>query len=225
MTTTQIIPALLLVGIFIWSYFDYYKWKALGKGGVPDNLKGWLMVTLIRPLKRNPFSIKFFQQHIGNHCDTIGLVDLPKRKGGRPIVAKHPVPHRQLSQMGKEVIKQTLQTTFDNTVARNKESINYALSQFEKRNNAVWLTKPETGNSCTSAKGEIAHIHHIDGSMHMVLSPSDAKKVIEMGWGELHPLAGRFIPVKTYMFIYAPRDKEEVAIIQQILAAAIKYAR
>ncbi len=55
----------------------------------------------------------------------------------------------------------------------------------------------------------------------LVLSPSDAKKVIEMSWGELHPLAGRFIPVKTYLFIYAPRNEADLGVIQQILGAAI----
>ena len=224
MPISQITLIVFTIAILIWSYSDYNKWRALGKGGVPDNLKGWLMVTLTRPLKRNPFSIKYFEQDIGNNCDVLGLADLPERKGERPLVAKHPVPHRQLSQIGTKGIKQILQTNFDQTVANNKE-INYALSQFEKRNNAVWLTKPEEGNSCTCSKGEIAHIHHIDGSMHMVLSPSDAKKVIETGWGELHPLAGRFIPVKTYMFIYAPRNEEDLRIVQQILNVAIQYAK
>ena len=38
---------------------------------------------------------------------------------------------------------------------------------------------------------EIGHMHPTDGSMHMILSPSDAKVVIESGWGELHGLAGQ----------------------------------
>ena len=225
MTTTQLILVLFSIGIIIWGYFDYQKWKVLGKGGVPDNLIGWLMVTLTRPLKRNPFSSQFFEEAIGNNCDTVGLADLPKRKGDRPVVAKHPVPHRQLSQIGTESIQQSLQKNFDKTVNFNAETVHYQLSQFEKRNPAVWLKQPEVGNTCTCAKGEIAHIHHVDGSMHMVLSPSDAKKVIETGWGELHPLAGRFIPVKTYMFIYSPRNEEDLNVINQILKAAIQYAK
>lgn len=39
-------------------------------------------------------------------------------------------------------------------------------------------------------KHELAHIHHLDGSLHVVLSPQDTRKVIQQGWGELHPLAG-----------------------------------
>jgi hypothetical protein len=61
--------------------------------------------------------------------------------------------------------------------------------------------------------------------MHMTLSPSDAKKVIEAGWGELHSLAddnGR-LPA-TYTMIYSPRSKEEVEVAEQILEAAVKYA-
>jgi len=72
---------------------------------------------------------------------------------------------------------------------------------------------------------EIGHIHHFDGSMHIILSPSDTKEVIQKGWGELHGLASAGTrAAKTYMMIYSPRDENEVAITKQILDAAIKYS-
>ncbi|PWN21176.1 hypothetical protein BCV69DRAFT_312429 [Microstroma glucosiphilum] len=40
---------------------------------------------------------------------------------------------------------------------------------------------------------EFAHYHNdseADGSLHLILSPADARIVIQYGWGELHPLAG-----------------------------------
>jgi len=50
--------------------------------------------------------------------------------------------------------------------------------------------------------------------MHMIFGPSDARTVIEKGWGERHPLSGVYpgLPV-TYLMIYAPRDQEEVAMV------------
>jgi len=225
MTPTTIIFSLLFIGLLGWSYSDYRQWKSLGKGGLPDNIIGWFIVTYASLFKKDPLSIKHFEADIGGACDVNALPDLPKRKGERPIIAKHPVPHRQLSQSGDAATLKTLHLNFDDTVTTQKDHLQYALSQFEKRNNAVWLTHPESGNDCTCAKGEIAHIHTIDGSMHMVLSPSDAKKVLEAGWGELHPLAGKFIPVKTYMLLYSPRNEEDLEVIQQILNAAILYAR
>jgi len=225
MTPTILILSTISLSILAWSYSDYRQWKALGKGGLPYNLIGWFMVTYTRLFKKDPLAIKHFEDDIGNNCDVEGLPSLPKRTGGRPSIAKHPVPHRQLSQVGNAAILKALQGKFDEVVEAKKDCLNYALSQYEKRNNAVWLSNPDAGNACTCAKGEIAHIHPIDGSMHMVLSPTDAKQVLEAGWGELHPLAGKFIPVKTYVLVYSPRNEADLGIIQTILKAAVKYAR
>jgi len=41
-------------------------------------------------------------------------------------------------------------------------------------------------------KHELAHIHITEGSLHIVLSPQDARKVVKRGWGELHRLSGLF---------------------------------
>lgn len=44
--------------------------------------------------------------------------------------------------------------------------------------------------SIDSSQHELAHIHITEGSMHITLSPQDARRVIQQGWGELHRLAG-----------------------------------
>lgn len=41
-------------------------------------------------------------------------------------------------------------------------------------------------------KHELTHLHMTEGSMHVILSPQDARQVIKQGWGELHSLAGVF---------------------------------
>jgi hypothetical protein len=41
-------------------------------------------------------------------------------------------------------------------------------------------------------KHELAHIHLSEGSLHVALSPQDARRVIEKKWGELHRLSGLF---------------------------------
>ena len=61
--------------------------------------------------------------------------------------------------------------------------------------------------------------------MHMILSPSDARTVINTGWGERHPLAGVYAGLpETYLIIYAPRTIEENAVIARILESAVAYA-
>ena len=63
---------------------------------------------------------------------------------------------------------------------------------------------------------EISHIHATsDYSAHVALSPQDAKKVIDSGWGQLYPLVGRWIlkrlvgimVQREYVQLYAPRDE------------------
>ena len=54
----------------------------------------------------------------------------------------------------------------------------------------------EKGNTNTKVlprdptKHELAHIHLSEGSMHLTLSPQDARKVVKEGYGERHRLAG-----------------------------------
>ena len=76
---------------------DYRRFKALGRGGVPYNVLGWLIVTLLlRPLshsKRGTIDVDDFP--------TTGaskeICDLPSRTGPRPDVGEI-IPQRQLSQ-------------------------------------------------------------------------------------------------------------------------------
>ncbi len=90
-------------------------------------------------------------------------------------------------------------------------------SAFEKHNDAIWL------NGAT-ALGEIAHIHPSDGSVHVVLSPTDAGWVLEAGRGELHPLVGKGGLSSTYMLLYSPITSSDVAVIRSILDAGVAYA-
>jgi ureidoglycolate hydrolase len=91
---------------------------------------------------------------------------------------------------------------------------------------------------------EIAHIHHIDHSLHVILSPADSKtgalffhlsmrphlnmklSAIDLGWAERHPLSGvsSFLPLpNSYLLVYAPRDEEELDIVEHIIVASIGY--
>lgn len=50
--------------------------------------------------------------------------------------------------------------------------------------------------------------------------------VIEKGWGERHPLSGvsNIIPLpKEYLIIYAPRDEEELEVVERIMLAAVGF--
>jgi hypothetical protein len=67
--------------------------------------------------------------------------------------------------------------------------------------------------------------HRDLASWHVVLAPDDARAVVELGWAEFHPLSGFGSSEPGFVMIYAPRNVEEVAVLQRILFAALEYAK
>lgn len=208
-----------------WATRDYARWVALGPGGLPHSPIGWLVMTGLRLFKRdgrNPHRLDAAQAAEG---DQGYLGTVVRRQGMRPCVAPHPIPHRQLTDtISKDHLKR-LQALFDDRVAANPESVQYKQSFFEKHHQAITLKDARCGHVfALISHGEIAHIHPSDGSMHMVLSPSDARQVLTHQWGELHSLAGFMnrLP-STYAFIYAPRTEADFSVVERVLDASIAF--
>lgn len=214
------------VSLIVISVRDYRTWIALGEGGLPSNLRGWIVVTAMRPLAGDPLDQSVFAEKLGSESDIPYLSTLPMRDLPRPIVAPHAVPHRQISQIPDAATMTDLSHAFDDIVKSNGERLEFKLSQYEKHNQAIWLKDVTGGNPATGLGGEIGHFHPSDGSMHTILSPSDARQVIDKGWGELHSMARfkRIFPTETFLMLYAPAKPEHVPIIKSIIAAATRYA-
>lgn len=207
-------------------YKDFQNWVALGVGGLPNTLEGYRALKMMEKGMKNPLDINRFSGEIGQRGDLSTLKNLPKRSGVKPAIAPFAIPHRQADQHNSAEMREKQKNVFDNQVAAATPKIEYKMSFFEKNSPAIFLKDSASGNPTiiVYSHGETAHIHPSDGSMHMILSPSDAKEVMEKGWGELHGLAGQGrIPIKTYMMVYAPRDEKELAITKRILEAAVKY--
>lgn len=226
MKASRTIIAIGILGVLaggagaVWAYRDYRQWLALGPGGLPYNFHGWLTATWMRRLKHDPLDTRHFA--MGAAGDLSFLGPLPRREGPRPKIGVHPVPHRQLDQLPDAEMTQKIVGIFHNLVRRRSETVHYQLSSYEKRNQAVFLKQPETGSpAAAQSHGEIAHVHPSDGSMHMTFSPSDAKTVIEAGWGECHPLAGKLGLPDTYLLVYPPRDDQELALTARLLDATV----
>lgn len=87
-------------------------------------------------------------------------------------------------------------------------------SEYEKHRKAIFV-----------ADKEVVHVHESDGSLHVLLSPRDCISVVEKGWGERHPFAGSLggmvLPAE-YLLIYAPRNMEEMKVVEEIMKAAVK---
>ncbi|MGC4027685.1 MAG: DUF5519 family protein [Steroidobacteraceae bacterium] len=225
LTAILVLIIIALGAAAYWARRDFCAWIALGKGGLPGNLRGWLTMTRFRLMKINPTDTSPLAGEIGGPADAAYLDRLLERNGPRPTIAPWPIPHRQCDQFMATGIRRKLDMLFDDAVSKNAALVHYKQSYFEKHSDAITLCHPECGHAdARFGQGECAHIHPRDGSMHMIFSASDARKVLEAGWGEFHPLSGA-IPLlpSTYLYVYPPRDEIELGVVGQLLDASIAH--
>ena len=212
---------------------DYERWVALGRGGVPNTIAGWVRISRLRlrlayrRLKGDDtVGTEVCSSYIGEPGDGRWLSQLPRREGSRPRTAVHPVPQRQADQSGTLRARVAVLDEFDAVGAQAPDAVGYRRSFFEKHSDAITVLHLDNSPAIIhAARGEIAHVHPVDGSMHMTFSPSDAITVLEAGWGERHPLSGKSPSLSIgYLFIYSPRTIEEATVIGQLLSASVAYA-
>src|SRR3954468_8998006 len=83
---------------------------------------------------------------------------------------------------------------------------------------------PESGQAAREAfmvGHEFAHLHPAsDGSLHLTLPPDEVDRVIENGWAERHPLAGRHGLPANIVMVYGPRDDQELAVVEDLVRAS-----
>jgi hypothetical protein len=202
--------AVAVVGVGIWAVRDYRAWRALGEGGLPPTPLGWLTTTALRLATRDRFLVRPQSTQDGHR-----LAGLPMRRGARPPVARYPVPHRVLGPPPADDVLLALRRLLDELAG--SPGLEYRTSHWERHHQALWRTGPDR---------EIAHLHPVDGSLHVVLGPADAQHAIDRGWGELHPLAGvpRLGLPGTYTLLYPPRGAEDIAAIRLLLTNAVEHA-
>lgn len=205
---------------------DYWDWVALGPGGLPNTLEGYRTVKTLEKQMKDPLDINRIVSAIDQPGDLKSLIDLPKRKGTKPVIAPYAIPHRQTDQHNDTLIRNLQKKIFDDQVADKNFNLIYKLSYLERHSPGIFIKDSATGNQTVLpvSHAEVGHIHPTDGSMHLILSPSDTKEVIAKGWGELHGLSGQDRIAKTYTMIYSPRDQAELEVTKKILIAAVKYS-
>lgn len=124
--------------------------------------------------------------------------------------------------------QQLLAEAIDELVVKHAAHVVVKTSVLEKSGEAVMIADNiETPHAIAKqSKREIVHVHADGGkgdySLHMCLSPSDCKEVIEQKWAERMTLAGSLVP-NNYLLVYTPRTKEEVEIVKTIIEGAIVF--
>ncbi|KAK7033029.1 hypothetical protein R3P38DRAFT_2920269 [Favolaschia claudopus] len=208
-----------------WIIDNYLKFLALGKSGLSRiGPLGWLVALTLTAFGRETVSTAEYERGTKERW----LETPVERRGARPLTGWHCVPHRQVDRLPADEIAKRLDAIFEKHVAANPTLIQTTLSPHEKTVPGVIIHPdiPSPHNDAKLGLREVAHIHPIDHSMHVILSPADSKIVVDLGWAERHPLSGvsRLLPLpNTYLLVYAPRDEEELDVVESILVASIGY--
>ena len=72
---------------------------------------------------------------------------------------------------------------------------------------------------------EFAHLHPApDNSAHAMLPLDLARAAEDAGWAEPHPVARMGLIPETAVMLYAPRDEDELAVIETLLRASREFA-
>ena len=171
---------------------DYKSFLSLGPGGTPSTFAGYLKITYLRlyalsdpfvpppPSEEPSMPATGYFQHTGT--------SLQQRKGPRPTVDGI-APQRQKDPFPPLEVYLKLRKSWINTAKARPDELETKKSCFEKQGLALFAKEGSRVND--TCRGEIAHVHAIDGSFHMSLHLDDVREILQKAWGQRHPLAGR----------------------------------
>lgn len=233
---------LVLVPLLLFVRNDYENFLRLGPGGIPSTPLGycktvWLGLFVLRDPYKAPVPRENEQPSHG----VLQKAPLPSRAGPRPVVVGI-APHRQIDQHGSSHCSNVLNRTLRRFVDENPDHFHISKSTLEKHGQAFFA---KSYGQDDLSRGEIAHIHEVDHSLHLNLHPDDIKETLEKGWGLRHPMAWRWGPWKprigpNFVMIYGPRgmcndrlsslsyrrlltlsiDENEIGIVCRLIEAA-----
>ncbi|KAF2171551.1 hypothetical protein M409DRAFT_63775 [Zasmidium cellare ATCC 36951] len=206
-----------ILGFATWLYRDYTAWIDFGTGGTPANVSGYVRISKFRVLRAFPGD---------------DLKDAPTLSQTGPRT----YPRRFRAAKGSHLESLSAHyhsdTAYDRLHALPKK---YA----DQLSDALKLDKSVTEGRTTDAiyalpahrhgahdkvlGDEIAHVHPAENSLHVWLTETDTYKVVSAGWGERFPLASLGMVNAGWTFLYAPRNMEEVAVIEDIFKAGIGH--
>jgi hypothetical protein len=105
-----VLGAALGIPVFRIAARDYHGYLALGPGGLPHNVVGWLGQMLLKPLRKEPFGTSCYDETAfekagpNGHVAFLSEKDVPVRQAPRPVLGSWAVPSRQVSDLADESI-------------------------------------------------------------------------------------------------------------------------
>ncbi|KAJ5957276.1 hypothetical protein N7501_011555 [Penicillium viridicatum] len=209
-------------------WIDFKSWRDFGTGGTPPTLSGYLKIRrwgLYLLFKRHNVAD---QNAIPNEgASYLEGNNLPKRAGPRPKSTRWTLPQRQLPTSITPTASRTLATLMQDLAASPTYSayINTAPSKTEGGTGPAIYVNSDVKTVNPNAKNifyEVAHVHPKENSLHVYLSPRDARIVLEKGWAQRFPIF--WITPAGWVHVFAPTDDAEVEVVREIVRSAICFA-
>ena len=212
-----------------WVVRDYNQWVSFGSGGTPPTPSGYWRMTKLR--------WRAFWSG-DDMRDTTSLAsaegpsflsrELPQRQGERPQIVARTMPQRQKPGPLDPSIKERVHAIPAKFCERHPEILLLDLSKTEGRSTDAIYAQPDLPGRHPSAQdkilgNEIAHVHPAENSLHVWLSPPDAKVAVEKGWGERFPLSAMGMCHPGWIMLYAPRSMGDVEVIEEIVKAGVEF--
>ncbi len=151
------------------------------------------------------------------------MTDLPARLGTRPKTSASG-PHRQLSQISPPQNWGRLVAAVFSLpkVVEGHSAVSPASSRAVFLSDLPVARSAETSLAPLTERLEPVHVHGVlDSSLHVCLPAERCLEVCALGWGEPHQYADH----ATEIMVYGPRDREEIAIVMEIVRESIAFAR
>lgn len=157
-----------------WAIDNYHKYLALGRGGMPYNVLGWLGSTAFKPFGRETLSVAMYSDSDGQSWLDGELVE---RRGTRPRTGWHFLPHRQVDKIPGKKTCDALDKLFAEVASRNPSLVILTRSPHEGlvQGMVIHQDVPSPHKTADKCWREIGHVHPPDHSLHVVLSPKDCK--------------------------------------------------
>jgi hypothetical protein len=149
---------------------------------------------------------------------------LPRRRGPRPRTTPSN-PHTQLDQQPSDprLVEELARRVFALPGVVERPS---RISVPGARALMLAPGEPPGPPEAFMVPGEFAHVHPApDHSLHAMLPLELAEAAIEAGWAEQHPVARMGLIPATAVMLYAPRDDEELDVVEGLVRASHAFAR
>lgn len=211
-----------------WLVVDYNQWTSFGTGGTPPTPSGYWRMTKLRWRAYWSGDDMKDTSSLSSDGPKFLIKELPQREGKRPQIVARTMPQRQKAKELDPAVRERLHAIPAKYCKEHPDILLLDLSKTEGRSTDAIYARPNLPGRDPSAKDrilgdEIAHVHPAENSLHVWLSPPDAKEVIENGWGERFPLSAMGMCHRSWIMVYAPRSAEEVDVVEEVVKAGVGF--